>query len=408
MSETSTEIFDALTNIGIYVEGITSDQSYDLTVREVLLGESLLTPGLQTSVKVHSYFHGLPVKNLNLYKEQDITIKINKPVLAQIGVPEDFITTQTIYRIDNRRLIGGTTEEFIIHACHDTQLEDAKTLVSKSWKCVPPSEIVEYVLGSCVGAENPDIEQSDPARDYIAENVHPFQVVSAQAGYALARGSDPSFLHYMTYLNNSSGVHHFRSLATLTRQSPKYTFIFNESNNAYANPYSILSYSFPCDFDLLSDILNGINGAGDSINSIMLFNPANKTFSLMGGDDAGGCGNGSAVMKAAISNQNSAKDQDSCPDYAKEYLLKRQARMGLLEKDKIALRMTVPFNPALHAGNVIRAEIVNKEAAKGGYRVLNYGSGDYLILHLYHRILNGGYSTTEIDCVARTFTKEDV
>jgi hypothetical protein len=273
---------------------------------------------------------------------------------------------------------------------------------------VSPSEIVEYVLGSCAGAQNMDIEQSSPARDYIAENVHPFQVVSQQAGYALAGEEDPSFLHYMTYLNNNTGVHHFRSLATLTRQRPKFTFTYNESSSAYANPLSILSFSFPCDFDLLSDILNGINEEGESVNSIMLFNPANKTFSLMGGDDAGGCGNGSAVMKAAISNQNSAKDQDSCPDYAKEYLLKRQARMGLLERDKIALRMTLPFNPALHAGDVIRAEFVNKEAATGGHKVLNYGSGDYLILHLYHRILNGGYSTTEVDCVARTFTKEDV
>jgi hypothetical protein len=138
----------------------------------------------------------------------------------------------------------------------------------------------------------------------------------------------------------------------------------------------------------------------------MLINMLSKTFSLLSGNDSedseAGCGNGAAVMKAAISNQNSAEDQDSCPDYAKEYLLKRQARMGLLERDKITLRMTIPYNPNLHAGNIIQLDLMNREAAAMGLPIKNYGSGKYMILHMFHRITQGGYSTTEIDCVSQT------
>jgi hypothetical protein len=54
--------------------------------------------------------------------------------------------------------------------------------------------VVSDVLVNCAGAINPDIEPSLPARDYIAENIHPFQVVNQQAEVALAGGNDPSFL----------------------------------------------------------------------------------------------------------------------------------------------------------------------------------------------------------------------
>jgi hypothetical protein len=328
--------------------------------------------------------------------------------LAKFGINPTFEINQTVYRIDNRKLINNNTEEFVIHACDQSQLEDAAKLVSKSWKCAMPSDIVRYALGGCAGVKNLDIEESDPARDYIAENIHPFQVVSQQANYALAEDNDPSFLHYMTYLdrNTNGGVHHFRSLKSLSEQDVKYRYRYNEGSDAYANPMSVLTYSFPCDFDLLSDILNGIDADGKNVNSIMLINMLSKTFSLLSGSESegsdAGCGNGAAVMKAAISNQNSAKDQDSCPDYAKEYLLKRQARMGLLERDKITLRMTVPYNPNLHAGNIIQLDLMNREAAKVGMSVKNYGSGRYMILHMFHRITQGGYSTTEIDCVSQT------
>lgn len=72
--------------------------------------------------------------------------------------------------------------------------------------------------------------------------------------------------------------------------------------------------------------------------------------------------------------------------------------MGLLEKDKIALRITVPWDPTLHAGKVITFEWKNNLDNQSDV----YGYGDYLISSLMHTVRMGGYSTTTMDCVATT------
>lgn len=402
-AEVSEDHSAAGATITVTFDGVSEHNLDQVTVKEVMLGESLLTPGLQTSVKFDSYLHNVNrkgVKNFDDFKNKIMFINIEKPSLAESwGLPGVLDVRQRIYRLDTRHLINNNTERFTLRACDDTQLNDPATLVSKSWKCTTPSDIVGEVLSDCVNARNLDIEPSDYARDYIAENIHPFQVVSQQAGYALAFGYDPSFVHYMTY--EDLGTHHFRSLKTLSAGAPVMNYFFNEVNNSLIDPRTIMTYNFPCDFDLMSDILNGVDANGRDINSLVLFDPINKAFSLF--NDAFGlsdCGIGSGVMKMAISNQNTYQQQDMCPDYAKEFLQKRQARMGLLDSNKIALRMTVPFNPILHAGKTIDVSLYNKEIRPDPAK--NYGSGKYLILHMFHHIVNGGLATTTMDCVSST------
>ena len=150
------------------------------------------------------------------------------------------IFNQKIYRLDNREFMPinvGATEEFSLHACDQSLLNDAKSLVSKSWKCESPDTIVKYVLQSCAGVRNLDVQSSQPSRDYIAENIHPFQVVVQQANVALD-GDDPSFVHYMTYKNN--GTHHFRSLKSLCKGAPSgnKTFYYSDSGAAGNKDYN--------------------------------------------------------------------------------------------------------------------------------------------------------------------------
>lgn len=380
-----------------------SAEMFDFTIKEIVLSESLLVPGLQTSIKADSYIHSLPNKNFDRLKGAEVNIVLQKDIMESYGFKSEIDITQTVYRLDNRKLINNQNESLTIRACDPTLLNDAETLVSKSWDCKTPSFIVEEVLRTCAGARNLFIEQSDPARNYIAENIHPFQVVNQQANYALAQGTDPSFLHFMTYENN--GTHHFRSLKSMTEQDYVAEFTYNDTDSAYVLPNSIMTYSFPCDFDLLSDVLNGISTSGRPLSSVALFDPLLKSFSLMGNDTIG-CGVGEGVFRYAISNQMSAKNMDSCPDYAKEYLLKRQARMGLIEKNKVALKMTVPFNPSLNVGKVVRVSLYNKELRPAQLPL--YGSGDYLILNMFHHIVRGGFSVTTMECVSTTVGQGEV
>lgn len=375
----------------------------EITVREIIMSESLLTPGLQTSVLVDSFLHTdpkIPTKNFDDFKGKTMSIYVERPILKKYSIQHNMEISQRIYRLDGRKLVNNNNEQFRVHACDDTLLNDARSLVSKSWSCTSPSAIVSEVLQSCAGAKNPDVEPSTPMRDYTAENIHPFQVVTQQANAALADGNDPSFVHYMTYEN--FGTHHFRSISSLAKQAPVNTkpFLYSETGivSGYANPFSILTYSFPCDFDLLSDILNGIDTDGSFISSMNGFNPLAGIYSLFGNQSLG-CGIGGGVYNISKTNANTEKDQDMCRMEVEKYLLKRQARMSLLEQDKIALRLTVPWNPTLHAGKIIEIALQRKGTKTIDYL---YGTGKYLIVNLVHNVKNGGYSTTTMECVAQT------
>ena len=377
---------------------------FDLTPKEITLTESLLTPGLQTSVSFQSYSHNTLIKNLDDFKTSIADIKIIKPALSEYGYPNEMEISTRIYRMDNRNLITNRVEEFTLHGCDDTLLNDARNLVSKSWKCVSPSAVVNEVLSTCVGAKTKDVEFSGNGRDYIAENIHPFQVISQQADVALAESVDPSFIHYMTYENftrgDPRGTHHFRSLRSLTAPTSGVARFFTQEMGSLAgfgHPESIQSYSFPCDFDYLSDLLNGTDDDGSLMSSIVTINPMLKQNSLLGNKTVG-CGNGKGKYMTSLTNFNSAKDQDSCNIDVEKHLLLRQARMSLLEEDKINLRLTVPWNPVLHAGKIIEVYF----HSYGTERFDNFGTGYYLIHSLTHNIKNGGYGTTTMDCVSRS------
>lgn len=400
----SPESYDrATTSFEVIFDGVNDALFADLTAKEITMTESLLTPGLQTSIKFNSFIHNPVIKVLDNFKSAVTNIKVYRPILQSFNMLDRLEISTRIYRLENRKLINNNTEEFTLQGCDDTLLADARNLVSKSWKCVSPTAIVNEVLQSCVGAKTIDAESSGPARDYIAENIHPFQVINQQADVALA-GDDPSFVHYMTYENftmgDPRGTHHFRSLRSLTAPNNGVArFFFQESGAmaGYGHPESIITHSFPCDFDYLSDILNGIDLDKKQMSSLIVVNPMLKAQSLLG-NKATGCGMGGGQYMTSLTNYNSSKDQDSCNTDVESHLLKRQARMSLLEQDKITLRLTVPWNPILHAGKMIEVYILNKETEKYD----NYGYGLYLIHSMTHNIKSGGFSTTTMDCVADT------
>lgn len=387
---------------------IKPENAIDLTIREITLGESLLTPGLQTSVLLDSYMHVSPTqdgkpaprKNFDDYKYKIMSINIERPLLEYYNMQTSLQVQQRIYRLDNRQLVNNNNERFRVHACDDSLLNDARTLVSKSWKCTAPSSIVSEVLQSCAGVTRLEVEDATPARDYIAENIRPFQVIAQQANASLAGGTDPSFLHYMTY--EDLGTHKFRSIYSLTKASPVFPtpFVFAETGSVtgYNNPYSILQYSFPCDFDLLSDLLNGVDVDGSNISSVFATNYLAATNSLFG-NQALGCGIGGGQYYISKTNSGTEQSQDQCNFEVEKYLLKRQARMNLLEQDKIALKITVPWNPELNVGKMIDVLFQRKSGIDDDYL---YGTGRYLIVNLIHTIKNGGFSTTSMECVAQT------
>lgn len=387
----------------------------DVTVKEVIVGESLLNPSAYTVVTLQSAMYFRPT-NWDYFRCKPIGVYIydnnNIP-----NNPRTMNIKQTVYRCDNRRFSvtnTGSVEELSLHSIDQSILNDAKTVWEKSWKCSTPSAVVNEALQK-IGASRVVINKSTgPGRPYVAESIHPLQVIQQQANVALFDGDDPSFLHYMTIREQTGeNVHNFRPLGELMKGYDPVTGRGHEPYNIYGSDTAItggngfsdsyfnnsgmnkaITFNFPCDYDILSDILNGVDCDGRNLNDVRTANPLSGEFGA-----AMGALNQAANIFKSITNAGSAQQQNSCETNVEKYLLKRQARMGLLERDKIALRITVPWSPWLHVGNLINFHWNNRYDPS----FEQYGSGKYLILHLTHNIQYGGYAVTTLDCIANTF-----
>lgn len=379
---------------------IDGSELVEINVTEVYLTESLLTPGLHTNVVVQSRRSETPgyeLKDLNKFYGKGIVLSLERPIIKDVSKNVDYKldVSQLIYRLSKRKRINYDVEIFELNACDPSLIKDSKTYMSKSWLGAPPSQVVSDILKGCIKAPKIDIETAMPARDFVAENVHPFQAIFQNSEIALSQGTmDPSFLHYMTY--KDLGTHHFRSLNSLAKADPVWKFVYSDKgaiDSNYASPNDIMNFEFPCDFDLLSDVLNGYDENGKDITVVSIWNYLTARFGMFGKPSE--CGN-SPYM--ASTNQETESDQNSSNPNIQKYLIKRKPRMSLLDQDKIALKMVVPFSPFLHVGNVIQVEFPNKGPSGDNL----YGSGNYLISSMTHNIKAGGLGITTLECVSNT------
>lgn len=394
-----------LTQFKVNIDGIPVDTIEQVTVEEVNLTESLLVPGLQTNVVLTSTTNNTIVKNLDTYYGKTIEVLAERPIIDIMyngKYKSKFQTQQTIYRLSKRDRTNYQVERFSLDACDPSLLVDASKFISKSWKGATPSTVVSDILTGSIGNVNLDIEESGPKRDYIAEMVKPFQGIVQQGEVALKKQNDPSYTHFMTYQDIDhidKPTHNFRSLTAMATQDVAFSFSYGGKASTdlnYADPGDIMTYMFPCDFDLLSDILNGLDPVtGMPTSRVNILNTLTGKFGTFGTKGVGNFEN--LTPHSLTSNMATETIQNSSELGLQMSAQLRKARMALLDQDKIALRMVIPFLPHLNVGRTINASFYN--TATGA---LIYGSGKYLISALTHSIKLGGLGTTTLDCVANT------
>jgi hypothetical protein len=381
-----------------------ADQSLFIehAVHSVTLTESLLSPSVYIAINCHDKTHtDGSIKDLDNLAGTTVNIEIERPINGKFNTAQEIsISSQRLYKLSNRQPRNHETENYTMNACHPSLLKNAATRMSKSWNCTPPDRIAEDALANCLKQKNLYIEQSTPERTYFAENIHPFQVVAQQADVALSNNNDPDFLHYMTF--EQSGTHRFESLNKMTENPVVAEFVYSESGDIekyYYDPRNILSFEFPCDFDLLADILNGVDEDGLDQNALTVTNPKTGIISLLGNQDMS-CGQGGPRNCNSFTNIN---DKQNCDIDVEKHKLRRQARLSLLDQGKIALRIIVPWNPDLHAGKMIHVTFWNKDHSGDTMRrTEDYATGEYLISSMTHHLKAGGYGVTALDCVSKT------
>ena len=378
------------------------------TMKEVTLSESLLTPGVQTTINIESAndLTNLPMKNLDLFYNKTMLIYAMREILKNEPMGNqkyEFSTAQRVYRLSDRKPKNYQAEQFSLHGCDPSLLEDVKTWVNDSWNCTTPSNITREIMQCLdVGPDQYDIESSYPTRDFTAENLHPFQVIRKQAEAALAGSKDPSYVHFMTYQNQGHDdipTHNFRSLTSMAEQTSEWIFTYSakasDSSN-YSRPGDIMKYNSPCDFDLVSDLMNGYDENGNQTGSA-IFRALDATIAffepLITGGSATPCG---GVPDIIVDQSPLLAITGHCPTINAEALIYRASRMALLDKDKVAMQITIPFNPQMNVGRVIDIMFYDKNNEE------NYGSGRYLITNMLHNLKAGGFGVTVLDCVSDT------
>ena len=385
----------------------------DVTVKEVVIGESLLNPSAHAMVTLQSAMYFRPT-NWNAFRCQPISINIKD---NRLNSSRRMLVNQHVYRCENRHFTvsnSGSVEELTLHTIDESILKDAETIMEKSWKCSTPSAVVKEAMDKMGVTEFTMNESTGPGRPYVAESIHPLQVIQQQANVALYNGNDPSFLHYMTIDSNSGiNVHKFLPLTQLMHDSNDVYDIygsdvgitggrgFADQSDYDENQRALrtaVTFNFPCDYDVLSDLLNGVNCNGMNMNDVRTFNLSSGSTSSVSGIMSQ-----AANIFKSLTMAGTAEQQNSCETLVEKYLHTRQARMGMLERDKIALRITIPWTPSLHVGQQINFHWQNRY--KEDYP--QYGSGRYLILHMTHNIQYGGYAVTNLDCIANTFGTRD-
>ena len=374
------------------------------------MGDVLVNPSAHAMVTLQSAMYFRPT-NWNAFRCQPISINIKD---NRLNSSRRMLVNQHVYRCENRHFTvsnSGSVEELTLHTIDESILKDAETIMEKSWKCSTPSAVVKEAMDKMGVTEFTMNESTGPGRPYVAESIHPLQVIQQQANVALYNGDDPSFLHFMT-IDGDSGlnVHKFLPL----------TQLMNENNNVYdlyggdsgitggigfadqtENDRALrtaVTFNFPCDYDVLSDLLNGVNCDGMNMNDVKTFNLSSGSMSSVSGVMSQ-----AANIFKSLTMAGTAEQQNSCETNVEKYGYRRQARMGMLERDKIALRITIPWTPSLHVGQQIRFHWYNRYDQS--YQ--QYGSGRYLILHMTHNIQYGGYAVTNLDCIANTFGTRD-
>ena len=105
----------------------------DVTVKEVIIGESLLNPSAHAVVTLQSAMYWRPT-NWNAFRCEPIRIAIqdNTP-----NASRRMLVNQHIYRCDNRHFTvtnAGNVEELTLHSIDESILKDAETIMEKDRK----------------------------------------------------------------------------------------------------------------------------------------------------------------------------------------------------------------------------------------------------------------------------------
>jgi hypothetical protein len=197
------------------------------------------------------------IKNLPIFGYETMNISFCTPNM------EPFTHSFRIYRIENRSLIKDREQIYIIHMVSQEVFTDQLNRVSKSYKGVLISDIVQDLQNNYLASSFADIDATQYLHQIVLPNLHPMEAIrwlSTRANAASYPGSN--YLYY----ENKDG-YKFVTLEKLVQQVETAVYHVHPAN--LKNPYNDANvqneiqinteeYKFVNHLDTLQNQMNGM------------------------------------------------------------------------------------------------------------------------------------------------------
>lgn len=384
---------------GIFVEL----QIYQDIYSSVMSGDILIVDGNDT------------FSNFYLCGNEFLRIKLDKPGL---NLPLERIFR--IYKTTDRAPSNDSGQTYLLHFCSDEMISSNMILVSKAYKSTKIRDVVADILIKELGVDQNRIAKLETTSgnfDFVIPNYRPFEAIQ----WATARGYDQKKFCYF-FFENKDGFN-LTSLQSLIKQKPYKTLRYELKNvdpDPSTNKDSIDNFQILNDFDMLTSISNG--SFSSKLLSIDIFSQKfeNLEYTLLSAEAQQNLLNKYKPVNSfknskenslftstdsffrtylAINDTISEKSND-----VKNWMLPRAMHMSLLNHFK--LKITIPGDVALKAGDIVEYEFPMFESAKtGGKQIDKARTGKYLVASINHKLSNDSRFESIVELVSDSFSQ---
>lgn len=341
--------------------------------------------------------------------------------------------TFSIFSVSDRQIdIGNNFETYVINFCTDDLMLSERYRISKSYKAKLISDMITDILDNILQTGTSfSVEPTKGIYDFVLPNKKIFETINWLASYALPvagkSGAD------MIFFENANG-YQFKSLQTLYKQSPRYSYYYNPKNiltDSYKTnlqPDNIYRLQLLNSFDTFDAVMKGTfasrvvtidplrrkrtvtdfnynqyKSSASSLNNSKynpLFNPNYKDRFKKSLYESPPNNLNSGALRYMISNSGQTQEgyvnqndiDGVSKDYSVEtYLTNRVSQLALTNYTK--LKIIIPGNSDVIAGSVLNINIFDIKAISNERVEDSILSGNYLVTAVRHLVTPNGYTS---------------
>jgi hypothetical protein len=354
--------------------------------------ESIFTPGIVAEIRVLDTDDILGT--IKLTGDETVTFSFKPPG----GISANF--TFALYKLDGvTSTSAGQKSKMYTLKCVSEEALHAKTnFVQKNYNTQISDMVKDIVQTYMHSSKNVDAEDTKGTQKILIPNYNPYKSIDMIRRRAVSSGNKSSTFLFFENRNGSDPQFVFKTIEELFQGSPTKTFqqsgavstsIYNQTDN------NIISYEVPQQFNTLDRIAVGGKRRVAQINLRTHDYKVDDTTPDQTSFKSGGSGSyDSAELKnkyiesAKNPPLNFRSEDASSGDRPNtnipQMLADQQAYLATLMQNAIKIR--VPGDTSLTAGNMITANIPNKSGTTDNKDNEKLLSGNFLVSRIHHEI----------------------